>query len=371
MKKRLLCLLTAAFLPAASLYAAIAPGENYAVVGVGFSGIKAVVVQTVRSDSEGPAKTLKAYPPLDLNAGFWERTASGDIAKAVGTLLQQMQSDFKIPEQHFYVYGTSGLPSAVQDKLAKTIFEKGAKIEFLTVEQEAALQFTGIVPAKRLNQVVVLDIGSGNSKGGYIAQTQPESQFMPFDVDWGTKSWTAAIDKARGDGTFLVAAEALCKDKLIPAIRAEVQQKPGLQNLRRVYLSGGIPWAMVTLLHPYDQSQTWVKTSAADIDNFYEMARTNPSQLLYPDLDKVPADVKTSDLPKLKSAVSKEVARVATVFSEDQLLAGAQILKAFRDEMYFERKDAIFFDREALYALPIGYLLQKLSPDRAKRTASQ
>jgi len=35
--------------------------------------------------------------------------------------------------------------------------------------------------------------------------------------------------------------------------------------------------------------------------------------------------------------------------------------------MYFERKDAIFFARHGLYALPVGYVLGKL-PSAAART---
>jgi hypothetical protein len=364
MNKHQLCILLALLFPNAVFATDTAPGENYAAIEVGASGIKGVVVQTVKSESDGPpAKVMKEYVPIDKNAFIWDAAASGKISAAVAEMHKEMQKDFSIPGHHLFVYGSSGLTSDVKGILKDTIIEDGAKIEFITPEQEEQLTFMGIVPANRLHQVVVLDIGSGNTKGTYLQDTD----FVPYDIAWGTKSWAKEIDRTRGDGSFQIAADVLRREKLIPAVRVEVQQKPGLQNIRRVYLAGGIVWAMVTLLHPYDNSETWVRISVDDIDEFYEKARTNPTALLSPDLDRVPSGMNSAEAQKIRAKVSKEIARLGTIFNQDQLLAGAQILKVFKEEMYFERKDAIFFARHGLYALPVGYVLGKL-PSAAART---
>jgi hypothetical protein len=48
-------------------------------------------------------------------------------------------------------------------------------------------------------------------------------------------------------------------------------------------------------------------------------------------------------------------------------MAGALILKTFMDEMHFDEKDAIFFRRDALYAWPRGYILEKIPANRAPK----
>jgi hypothetical protein len=64
---------------------------------------------------------------------------------------------------------------------------------------------------------------------------------------------------------------------------------------------------------------------------------------------------------------NEELTKIVKVFSEDQLMAGAFILKTFVDEMHFDEKDAIFFRRDALYAWPRGYILEKISANRAPK----
>jgi hypothetical protein len=82
------------------------------------------------------------------------------------------------------------------------------------------------------------------------------------------------------------------------------------------------------------------------------MATDNPNALLHPTL--------TSVSERNRKEAEDEVARTSTVFTQEQILAGTQVLKAFDDEMHFADKDALFFSRRALYAWPHGYLLEKL-----------
>src|ERR1700737_3250004 len=86
-------------------------GEIYAVIEVGASGIKGVVVQTLAPDPNSPpAKALKQYEPLDKNPFQWDAAASGKAAAAVEQVHKQMQQDFNLPIGHFFVVGSSGVP---------------------------------------------------------------------------------------------------------------------------------------------------------------------------------------------------------------------------------------------------------------------
>jgi hypothetical protein len=331
----------------------------YAVVEVGSSGIKGQVVQMVQQDPESPPiKLLKQFDPLNANAFSFEASASGKISAEVARIRNEVQEKFKLPNDHFFVVGSSGIPTDVRETLASKIYEEtGRTIEYATPEMESDLLVRGIVPTHRLTQVIVLDIGSGNSRGAYVTKIQPEMSFSNFEVPWGTKTCASEINRIRRGADFLVAADAFCTDTLIPAIKNQLTRAPGMQTLRRVYLVGGIAWAMATLTHPYDQSGLWVRIAPAEIGAFYEKATENPELLLHPDLSSPPENVP-------KGAASKgaaEMAKISKVFDEDQIAAGAFLLKTFADEMHFDQKDAIFFRKDALYAWPQGYILQKIS----------
>jgi hypothetical protein len=341
------------------------------VVEIGASGVKGMVVQTLKSATDTevpPIKMLKQYEPLDKNAFTAE--AASRVEGAVAQMHKQMQDEFKVPDNHFYLVGSSGIPSEVKSAVAGKTFSEGA-IEFIDPEKEATLVFRGIVPNRRLSQVVVLDLGSGNSKGAYVAKTKPSVTFTTFAMPLGTKTYADEVNKKRKDGSqFMIVADPLRTELILPAVQGMVRDFPGMQNLRRVYLAGGIPWAMVTLLHPETigpdkdgREAAWVKVTMQDIDNFYNKATTDPAALLQPDLSAVRKEN--------RQKAEDEVARLRkSVFNQDQLAAGAQILKTFADEMHFDKKDAILFSRNALYAWPQGYILEKLSAEHGKQAVA-
>jgi hypothetical protein len=368
MKKLLLFAVSAACflsLPLVAL-AKDSPDEVYGVVEVGASGVKGMVIQKLPSEAAAenpPTKMLKQYEPLDKNA-FTAETA-GRVGEAVGQLRKKMQDDFKVPDHHFYLVGSSGLPAEVKSAIAGKTFAEGA-IEFIDANKEATLVFRGIVPPQRLNQVVVLDIGSGNSKGCYVEKSQPLS-FTNFAVKWGTKTFAQEVNTKRKDASqFMIVADPLRTEILVPAVQSAVRDFPGMQTLRRVYLVGGTPWALATLIHPEQigpdargRESSWVKLSVEDIAKFYTKATTDPGALLQPDLSAVSKEN--------RAKAEEDIARIGKIFNHDQLMSGAMVLKTFMDEMQFDKKDAIFFSKRALYAWPQGYLLEKLSAAEEKK----
>jgi hypothetical protein len=339
--------------------------DVYAVVEVGSSGIKGQVLQLTAEDPESPPfKLLKLFEPVNENAFTWEASASGKISAVVAQLHKEMREQFQLPPKHFFIIGSSGIPVEVKQILSDKIFEEvQERIEYPTAEKESDLLLRGIVPLLRLSQVVVLDIGSGNSRGAYVDKLRPDLSFSNFDIPWGTKTCASEINRIRRDGDFLVAADAFRLDTLGPEVRKQIERAPGMRTLKRVYLVGGIAWAMATLLHPYDQEGSWVKISPRDIDTFYAKATTSPGAFLHPDLTNPPPGMSANNVAK----ANDELAKIVKVFSEDQLMAGALILKTFMDEMHFEEKDAIFFRRDALYAWPRGYILEKISANRTAK----
>lgn len=239
-------------------------------------------------------------------------------------------------------------------------------MEFITAEQEVSLTFEGVVPQWRRNQVVLLDIGSGNIKGGYLDNVQ-RNEYSMFAIPLGTKAFTKKINDARGESEFVQAAERETGNSLIPQLRDAVQRKPGLQTLRRVYLAGGMSWALATLTRPCQKEQEidkkeervarFLQISVEDINTFSNRAKRDQHSLFAPDLS-------TCGEEQRKRA-EEEIDKIKKVFSGDNLIAGAEILRALSSELKFAQKERIFFARYAIDALPIGYLQRKLAHTQA------
>ncbi|PSB42335.1 hypothetical protein [Chamaesiphon polymorphus] len=149
----------------------------------------------------------------------------------------------------------------------------------------------------------------------------------------------------------------------MPAIRQALRQQPKLSNSSRIYLAGGIVWAMTTLTRPCEKEQniarpkeervsSFTRLRAEDINTFYNNATRSRKTLFEPNL--------SSCTPEQLTKVQAEIKKVQEKFPDKDLIAGAGILKAFSEELNFANKDSIFFARYAIEALPIGYLIGRL-----------
>jgi hypothetical protein len=117
-------------------------------------------------------------------------------------------------------------------------------------------------------------------------------------------------------------------------IRTEVSRKPGLFNRKKIYLSGGIIWAMETLLHPEDR-RSFTPVTTDDISNFYNRAISDPEGLLNPDLSTIRD-------PNVRQEAEREVESVRNTFTPKNLIAGAELIKAASTELSFPGKRLLF-----------------------------
>ena len=58
--------------------------------------------------------------------------------------------------------------------------------------------------------------------------------------------------------------------------------------------------------------------------------------------------------------MTKDIGTIQRIFTTDNLISGAEILRAFSQELRFSQRERIFFSRYAYEALPIGYLIQQV-----------
>mgnify|MGYP001626221639 CR=1 FL=1 len=99
---------------------------------------------------------------------------------------------------------------------------------------------------------------------------------------------------------------------------------------------GGIVWAMVTLLYP-EKQEAFVKLTQADIDRFYMEIKKAPNKILNPDLSKIKDE-------NQKAWAEKQLQAVKDTFSQENLLAGATLMKRIADTLQLKGKK-IYFSR--------------------------
>lgn len=323
------------------------PGSLYGGIEIGSKGVKATAIRVTEDEDGYTVKLIYAEVVnttiMQLKDNKYAPEVIRDTAQAVGQLLTRMHTQYAVPGDRISIVGSSGLKAENPQDLVKAVREKtGKTMSFLDLETEVQLSIVGTIPQRYRTKTgwadnrgisVLIDIGSGNTKGGYQVIRQmptgsPDYDYVTVGIPKGTVSFTNEVSQAAGEEADLIAfaqkSRELSPVSIRTALRKEMERKPGLFNRQRVYLTGGIVWAMATLLHPEDR-RTFVPLTAEDIDAFHRMVTSDPlelQKLLNPNL--------TKRIPnrQLRLEAEKEIESVRNAFSPRNLIAGAEILKA-------------------------------------------
>jgi len=277
-----------------------------------------------------------------------------------------MQQEYRVPQGQIYLVISSGVIGDNTQELAAEISKKtGQSPAFLDVDTEVQLAISGAIPRRyKSGQTwqdnrsisVMIDVGSGNTKGGYVQSRQvavgPAGyDYATWGIPRGTVTFTNAVNKAAGETAtyqaFASAARSLSNDLLRAPMRSEIARKPCLIKRRKVYLSGGIVWAMATLLRPEDR-RSFTPLTVEDINNFYNRVSTNPEAVLEANLSGIRNN-------KVRQEVERDVESVRNTFTPKNLIAGAEILRAVAAEMNLAGKQ-IYYARYAYLAWILSYV---------------
>jgi hypothetical protein len=186
-----------------------------------------------------------------------------------------------------------------------------------------------------------------------LPKGKPDYMFFTFGIPQGTVTFTEEVAQEAGRDAdlskFAIHAQRLSDKSIREPLQLELEKRPGLVNRKKVYLSGGIIWAMVTLLYPQDRLSL-VPITAEDINVFYARAVSDPQNLLRPKLSQI-RDRQT------RMEAEKEVEAVRSTFTPENLVAGAEILRTVARVFALNGKDReLLFYRFSNLSLLLSYL---------------
>jgi len=353
-------------LPLLLLAPSIARAEVHGGVEIGAKGVKATVLDVTATKTGYDLKVLLADTKNTTlsakisDSGEPDSATLKETVKAVADFLAVMQNKHKVPKDHLYVVASSGVlasvsknPKAVatgQKALADAIRQgTGQTLDFITIDQEAELSILGIIPKQHRDASLLIDIGSGNTKGGYRVEAK---KFLTFGVQFGTVTFGEAAKKKYPDEPLPSALARASESILRPALKSTMKEKPGLLTRKRIYLSGGSVWAMATFMKPGDRD-SFTAITAADVARYRKALAASPKE--YPKVD-----LESIRDKEVRTAAEKELARVKKTFTPEQMLAGAEILSALSAEFEFgEGKKQAYFARHGYLGWILAYVARK------------
>jgi hypothetical protein len=322
----------------------------YTGIEVGAKGVKMSIIEIGKNaQSTGAFNILK---DTSINTDFISFSPATFNATLEGftAMYQKATRELKIPGKKIFTVISSGVKMQAEkenksamikeliDSFRVRIGEPERSVEVVDVMQEARLSHLGIVPDKRRFTTFLIDIGSGNTKGGFFPDGRSTSNFKLFQLNWGTKStFNEAEKRSEGDMSLpnynkhLVRVLQNAEEAdIIYAVNAS-----GAYPLSdNIAVSGGIAWATATLLHPELIDNPVISITFSELVNFNEKLAKNFSALS--------ADFLVSNINNTedKERAKAEILRVHKVFDQKSLMSGAGLLwKIMRQfESAFETK---------------------------------
>lgn len=307
----------------------------YTGIEVGSKGVKMSMVELGKNaQSNGSFNILKDTSVNTDFISFNDPTFSSTL-DALCALYAKAQTDYKIPEKRIFTAISSGVKMQAEkdektelvkkliDSFRIRINDPSKQVVVIDVKQEAFLSHLGIVPESRRFSTFLIDIGSGNTKGGYFPNGNTKDFYL-FQLNWGTKSASNTAEKRMEEDKSMVNYQKQLTRVLLQAENADIVyavNASGAYPLSDyVAFSGGAAWAAANLMHPELVDNAVVPVTFDEVIKFYERLYTNFSAYSPENLARTGTDEAE------KAAILKAAKTVHGVFDQRSLMSGSGLL---------------------------------------------
>ncbi|HSN60503.1 MAG TPA: ROK family protein, partial [Ferruginibacter sp.] len=322
----------------------------YAGIEVGSKGVKLSVLEVGKNaQNNGTFNMLKDTSVNTDFISFNQSTFSATL-NGLEQLFVKATDEYRIASENIYTVISSGVTGqaekdakqpmlhALIDSFKIRIKEPQRMVALVDVAEEARLSHLGIVPEAKRYSTFLIDIGSGNTKGGYFPNGNTKDIKL-FQITWGTKSVANGTEKRLEDDKSLTnykkqlyrVLEGSANTEIIYAVNVS-----GAYNMSdNIAFSGGIAWSVATLIFPELLENPVVPVTYDEVLAFSERLYEN-----YTAYNNTVITAKLRDNSLDKNAISEEIKRVHKVFDQKSLMAGTGLLlKIMRQfEGVYEKK---------------------------------
>jgi hypothetical protein len=322
----------------------------YSGIEVGSKGVKITVMEIARNaQNTGTFNTLKDSSINTDFISFTPATYSATL-NALTALFTKAVTEYKVSSENVFTVvssgavvqaqkeGKSAMVNSLVDSFKRRINEPNRTVALIDVTEEARLSHLGIVPESKRYSTFLIDIGSGNTKGGYFPNGNTRDLKL-FQITWGTKSVANGVEKRVDDDKSLTGfkkqlyrvLEGSANTEIIYAVNVS-----GAYNMSdNIAFSGGIAWSVATLIYPELIDNPVVPVTYDEVLKFSERLYDN-----FTAYNEAVLASKMTDNSIDKASAIEEVKRVHKVFDQKSLMAGTGLLlKIMRQfEGVYEKK---------------------------------
>jgi exopolyphosphatase/pppGpp-phosphohydrolase len=324
-----------------------AQAQLYGGIEIGSKGIKMTVldVENLKRNTYDVKEFWTENVGIAAGIGIDGSLLTEDIEKAsavVSTNYRKMLSDYKIEDKNIFIVASSGvgLANNTNDLVVKIKELTNKKIEIISSSLEAKLLLRGCIPPKNYLNSVIIDIGGGNTKGGYAKEINGSSVFFPIYCDLGTVTLTELISKKCKQKTIFEFSENLFD--YLPTMRESFKKmytsRPESQEKNNVYISGGAAWAFYTLTTGIKAEQNFTQVQYDDILAIRTIAENNYQRFV-------------------TSAESNvEMKKVIKTYQQKSLIAAFNLLETSLEVIPNIQNKKIFFAKQGQIAWLVSYV---------------
>ena len=310
--------------------------DLYAGIDVGSKGVKLSIIQMGKNAAV--TGSFVALKDTSINTDFisFSPATFSATLKGMSNLYNVALNDYQIAPSKIFAVISSGIKGqaekedkmetvrALTDSFKLYINDPQKSVPVIDAMAEARLSHLGIVPEARRYNTFLIDIGSGNTKGGYFRNGNTK-ELKLFNLSWGTKTIANATDKRLDEDKTLTNYKKQLTRVLAGEPNNEIVyavNESGAYNMNDNFaFSGGIAWAVATMLYPELLENSVVPLNFEDLSKFNEKLATDYLNMTPEILSNAVTD-KTLN----KSEIALEISKVQKVFDQKALMAGTGLL---------------------------------------------
>ena len=322
----------------------------YAGIEVGSKGVKMSVLEIGKNAQKTGAFNILRDTSVNSDFITFSPATFQATLNAFYNLYTVAKKDYNIATESIFTVVSSGVKSQADkdnknsliknliDSFKARVNEPQREVAVIDVMDEARLSHLGIVPESRRYTTFLIDIGSGNTKGGFFPNGDTKMLKL-FQLSWGTKSTANATEKRCEDDKTLENYNKQLTRVLTGAENSEiiymVNESGAYPMSDYIAFSGGIAWSVATLISPELVGNSVIPVTYDDVLKFSQRIYNN-----YPSISDDAILKSITDKTMDKVAIGKEVKRVNQVFDQRSLMAGTGLLlKIMRQfEGIYEKK---------------------------------